>query len=176
MDRFSLLQWSLSGFPSETNEVVAPNFKRVQTSKTADYRRENVYRRQKWPCTYVKNERLHVHFWRLYTHVNLDVLAQLAFHTVGPVASLLRSFTCCKPTNQRTAHLYIHEHTIQRRKPLVFSQGYFTGCIRAHRKTPGPFSAQPMLHTLLGDLNNSVKQCEIPQNPVNDPFKKHNLL
>ena len=37
----------------------------------------------------------------------------VSLSAVGRVASLLRSFARCKPTNQHAAHLYIHEHTIK---------------------------------------------------------------
>ena len=80
---------------------------------------------------------------------------KVSVSVVRRVASLLHSFTRCEPTNQRAAHLYIHEHTIKGEK-LVFSQGYFTGCIRAHWTAAGPLSDQPMLHTLFGDLNPCV--------------------
>ena len=83
---------------------------------------------------------------------------------VGRVVSLLRSFTP-KPTNQRAAHLYIHEHT-KKGENLAFFPGKNTGCIMGHRTPPGAFSAKPMLHTLFGD-----RKCEIPQNPSQSPFQ-----
>ena len=79
------------------------------------------------------------------------------------VSVLRLYFARCKPTNQRAAHLYIHEHTIKGENLGASSfQGYFTGCIRGHRTATWPFSAQPMLHTLFRDCK---EQCEIPKKP-----------
>ena len=60
------------------------------------------------------------------------------------------------------------EHTIKGGKPSVFSREHFTGRIMGLRTARGPFSAQPMLHTLFGNLN---EQCKIPQKPSKSPLQ-----
>ena len=77
----------------------------------------------------------------------------------GYVASLLCSFACCKPTNQRAAHLYIHEHTMNEKKTL--------GKRRHRTAARAIFSPTNTLHTVFGDLK---EQCEIPPKPSQSPL------
>ena len=91
----------------------------------------------------------------------------------GRVTSLLRSFTHCKPTNQRTAHLYIHEHTIKGEN-LAFFPGTnsmeASGGIEQH---PGHFQPNQCYISYSETLRNSVKY---HKNPVNHPFKHTHTL